>query len=85
MLLYWSNISVWLSTLTNWPLTKYTPFSTWKADPVWAAPFAIVEANGLPIDILVFPKRPEEIIVLHDNSSASKNVAVLLFDVLDPK
>ena len=45
----------------------------------------MVDANGLPTDIDVFPRSPEEIIALDDNSSASENVEVLLFEVEDPR
>ena len=50
-----------------------------------AAPFAIVDANGLPTDIVVLPRSPEEIIALHVSSSASENVSVELLEVLDPR
>ena len=82
---YWSKISVSASTLRNWPLTKYTPFSTWKAEPVAAAPFATVDANGLPTDMVVFPRSPEEIIALQVNYSSSENISVELLEVLDPR
>ena len=50
-----------------------------------AAPFAMVDANGLPTDMVVFPRSPEVIVALHVNSSASENVAVELLEVLDPR
>ena len=82
---YWSRRRVSLFTLQNWPWTKYTPSWIWKEDPVTAALFATVIAKGAPVAMVVFPNKPELIIVLHVNSSPSKNVWVELFVVLEVK
>jgi len=82
---YWSRIRVSLSTLTKLPLIKYTPFWIWNDDPVCAASFDKVTPKGAPALIALFPKRPEEIISLHANSSESLNTSVELFALLEFK
>ena len=84
MLLYWSKINDSLFTLTKCPRIKYTPESIWKTEPVAAAPFIMVVANGVPGSIVELPKSPEDIIWLEVNSSPSKKVCVVLSAVDDP-
>ena len=55
-----------------------------NADPVEVALLATVIANGVPAEIVVFPKRPEIIFVFDDNDSPSENSLVELFWVLEP-
>ena len=61
------------------------PFSIWKDDPVAVASEFKVTANVESAAIVVFPSNPELITSLQVNSSASKNVSVELFDVLEAR
>ena len=71
-------------TVTNCPWKKYTPSSIWKDAPVIAALTGNVEANGVPASIVVLPSRPDNIVVLLNNSSPLSNTWLWLSAVLEP-
>ena len=77
--LYCDNIIVSFSTLTNWPLTKYTPSAIEKEVPVEVASTEIHDANDSPEGIKLSLSGPEVISALDDNNSPSINVSKLLF------
>ena len=62
---------------------KYTPSWIWKAEPIADALLAYVVANELSAAIVVFPNKPDVIIILEDNSSPSENVCVVLLVVFE--
>ena len=83
MAVYWSKIRVSVSTCTKLPRIKYTPSEILKADPVAAASFEIVTANGLPAAIVLFPSNPDAIVTLQVKFSPSENTWVELLFTLD--
>ncbi len=72
-----------LATLTKLPCKKYTPSSIENAVPVIEHPDCIVEANGVPAEIVELPSSPEVMVVLQVNSSPSLNSEVELLTVLE--
>ena len=76
---YWDNIIVSFSTLTNCPLTKYTPSAIENEAPVEVASKEIQDAKDSPAGINVSLSGPEVISALDDNNSPSINASRLLF------
>ena len=62
---------------------KYTPSWIWNAEPVTAASFPIVVANGDPAAMEELPRRPDEIISLQVKFSPSEKTWVELLVVLE--
>ena len=62
-----------MKTSTKYPLKKYTPSLTPKAEPIWLAPSVMVWANPSPSAIKVLEKL---IVSLVSRTSLSKNSLV---------
>ena len=56
-----------------------------KEDPKALEPFGIVDANGSPDGIEVFPNNPDNIVISANKFSPSKNWDVELFWLLDER